>query len=96
MLHSLHNSSAALHSEREAKVVLPTICQQRPRSASLSLPSLISFHPPIGSPRPGANPAGFLPELRYLLHQPLLASFSCETSLLSWKRPVICLVVGHD
>lgn len=27
-------------------MALPTICQQRPRSASLPQPSLISFHPP--------------------------------------------------
>lgn len=32
--------------EREAKVALPTICQQRARSPSLPQPPLISFHPP--------------------------------------------------
>lgn len=64
--------AALLSILREAKVALPTICQQRPRSPSLPLPSLIPFHPPSVhlSSAGGASPSSPHPPhlLAFVLH----------------------------
>lgn len=70
--------AALLSILREAKVALPTICQQRPRSPSLPLPSLIPFHPPSvhlsqhsSRPRVPRSPASSSrrgPHLAFVLH----------------------------
>lgn len=78
-------------------MALPTICQQRPRSPSLPLPSFISFHPPISLPQPSTDPAERPPVLCLIFQAlPQLLSFILHSFHVSGNSTGIYLAIGHD